>query len=69
MVDEMLIAGEALLPQYAHAIPAAKQRLAKKTVATRDWEGAARVAVRPVEAMRADSASKKEAQTKRKAAS
>ena len=67
MVDEMLVAGAALLPQYKEAIPAAKQRLTKKTVATRDWQGAARLEVRPVEAMRNAEAEKKEAQAKRKA--
>lgn len=55
MVDEMLVAEAAWLPQYAHAIPDARRRLARKTVATRDWQGAARVAVRTVEAMRAES--------------
>ena len=67
MVDEMLVAGADLLPQYMHAIPAAKQRLTKKTVATRDWQGAARLDVRPVEAMRSAEAKKKEAQAKRNA--
>ena len=66
MVDEMLVAGADLLPQYKEAIPAAKQRLSKKTVATRDWQGAARLDVRPVEAMRAADTKKKEAQAKRK---
>lgn len=42
MVDEMLVAGESWLPQYAEAIPAAKERLSKGTVKTRDWAGAAR---------------------------
>ena len=69
MVDEMLVAQAAWLPQYAHAIGDAKQRLATKTVATRDWQGAARLAVRPVEAMRAEAAKRKEAQSPRKAAS
>jgi alpha-galactosidase len=67
MVDEMLVAGADLLPQYKHAIPAAKQRLTKKSVATRDWKGAARLDVRPVEAARKEAATKKEAQAKRKA--
>lgn len=43
MVDEMVVAGEAWLPQYADAIPAAKERLAKGTVVTKAWEGAARL--------------------------
>ena len=42
MVDEMLVAGAEWLPQYAHAIDDAKRRLSRKTVATRDWRGAAR---------------------------
>jgi alpha-galactosidase len=41
MVDEMLVAQAAWLPQYAHAIPDAKERLARATVKTRDWAGAA----------------------------
>ena len=41
MVDEMLVAQAAWLPQYAHAIPAAKERLARATVKTHDWAGAA----------------------------
>jgi alpha-galactosidase len=42
MVDEMLVAQAAWLPQYAHAIEPARLRLAKGTVPTRDWQGAAR---------------------------
>ena len=53
MVDEMLVAQAQWLPQYAQAIPAAKERLAKKTVATRDWQGAARRQTRSVEELRA----------------
>ena len=41
MVDEMVVAQAKWLPQYAHAIPAAKERLAHATVKTRDWVGAA----------------------------
>ena len=52
MVDEMLVAQAEWLPQYADAIPAAKQRLARATVATRNWSGAARRAVRPIEDVR-----------------
>ena len=44
MVDEMVVAQAQWLPQYADAIPAAKARLAKSTVKTRDWQGAARQA-------------------------
>ncbi len=42
MTDEMLVAQSEWLPQYADAIPAAKERLAKSTVKTREWAGAAR---------------------------
>ena len=62
MVDEMLVAQAQWLPQYAHAIDGARQRLTHKTVATRDWQGAARREVRPVEAMRAETAKRKEAE-------
>jgi alpha-galactosidase len=52
MVDEMVVAQAQWLPQYQDAIPAAKERLAKATVKTRDWEGAARKRVRSVEELR-----------------
>lgn len=52
MVDEMVVAQAQWLPQYAAAIPAAKERLARATVKTRDWEGAARKRVRSVEELR-----------------
>ena len=32
MVDEMVVAGAQWLPQYAEAVPAAKERLAKGTI-------------------------------------
>jgi alpha-galactosidase len=53
MVDEMLVAQAAWLPQYAEAIPAARERLKNPRVRTRDWEGAARLKVRSVEDVRA----------------
>lgn len=53
MVDEMLVAQAAWLPQYAHAIPAAAERLKSPKVKTRDWAGAARLDVRSVEDLRA----------------
>ncbi len=53
MVDEMLAAQAKWLPQYTDAIPAAKERLKNPRVATREWEGAARVAVRSVDEVRA----------------
>src|SRR5690606_7413462 len=48
MVDEMVVAQAQWLPQYAEVIPAARERLAKSTVKTREWEGAARRVVRSV---------------------
>jgi alpha-galactosidase len=42
MVDEMLVAQAQWLPQYADAIPAARERLARGTVKTKEWSGAAR---------------------------
>ena len=52
MVDEMLVAQAPWLPQYAHAIPAAKERMRNPKVKTREWAGAARKQVRSVEEMR-----------------
>jgi alpha-galactosidase len=52
MVDEMVVAQARWLPQYADAIPAAKARLERATVKTRDWQGAARKHVRSVEELR-----------------
>jgi alpha-galactosidase len=52
MVDEMLVAQAEWLPQYAHAIPAAKERMRNPKVKTREWQGAARQHVRSVEEMR-----------------
>ena len=52
MVDEMVVAQAQWLPQYAGAIEGAKARLAKGTVKTRDWQGAARKVVRSVEELR-----------------
>jgi alpha-galactosidase len=52
MVDEMVVAQAQWLPQYKDAVPAAKERLAKGTVKTRDWQGAARKTVRSVEELR-----------------
>lgn len=53
MVDEMLVAQAKWLPQYAHAIPEAEERLKSPKVATREWRGAARKIVRGVEELRA----------------
>lgn len=58
MVDEMLVAQAQWLPQYADAIPAAKERLKNPKVKTKDWEGAARLKVRSVEDLRAAKAKK-----------
>lgn len=52
MVDEMLVAQAAWLPQYADAIPAARDRLKTPRVKTRDWDGAARQATRNVTQLR-----------------
>ena len=69
MVDEMLVAQAPWLPQYAGAIDDARQRLTHKTVKTRDWQGAARLEVRPIEAMRSENAKRKEVEAARKVAS
>lgn len=53
MVDEMVVAQERWLPQYAAAIPGARERLRTPKVRTREWEGAVRLKVRDVEEMRA----------------
>lgn len=52
MVDEMLVVQAEWLPQFAEAIPAAKDRVAASTVKTRDWNGAARQAERSIEDVR-----------------
>lgn len=52
MVDEMLVAQARWLPQYAHAIPAAKERLANAKLPTRDWQGAARRKARTINELR-----------------
>lgn len=52
MVDEMLVAQARWLPQYADAIPAAKERLKNPKVKTREWDGAARQVTRNVEQLR-----------------
>lgn len=54
MVDEMVVAQAAWLPQYAHAVAGAKERLARGTVRTREWKGAASREVRPLEEVRAE---------------
>lgn len=54
MVDEMLVAQARWLPQFAHEIPAARERLSKSTVKTRNWEGSSRREVRSIEELRAD---------------
>jgi len=67
MVDEMLVAQAQWLPQYAHALDGARQRLAKGTVKTRDWQGAARREVRQIEVVRAEHAQRKSAEAARRA--
>ncbi len=59
MVDEMVVAQAKWLPQFAGEIDGAKARLAKATVKTRDWQGAARRDVRTVDVVRAESAKKR----------
>lgn len=57
MVDELLVAQEAWLPQYGAAIRAAKERLSKgKKIQTRDYQGAARLKTKTVDEMRKDKA-------------
>jgi len=54
MVDEMLVAQAKWLPQYAASVPAAKERLGRMTVKTKEWQGAARRAARVLEGTPAD---------------
>jgi alpha-galactosidase len=58
MVDEMLVAQAAWLPQYAHAIGAAKARLASAPTRKTDRKGAATRPMRSVEELRAARAEK-----------
>jgi alpha-galactosidase len=58
MVDELLVAQAKWLPQYADAIPAAKERLKNPKVKTREWKGAARLDVRSVDELRAAKAAR-----------
>lgn len=52
LVDEMLVAGEAWLPQYVDAIAAAKERLASgDLIPTKSFAGAARLKIKTVEEM------------------
>lgn len=62
MVDEMLVAQAQWLPQYAHAIPEARRRLEAPRVPTRDWSGAARQEIRPVESLRREAQRRKPAE-------
>jgi len=55
MADEMLVAGEAWLPQYGKAIESAKHHLSNDPlVPTRDYQGAARLSVKTVAEMQAE---------------
>ena len=54
MVDEMVVAQAEWLPQYAHAVDAARDRLSRATVKTREWKGVASRPVRPLEQVRAE---------------
>ena len=53
MVDELLVAQSEWLPQYAAAIPAARERLANAAPSLRASGGAARLPTRSVEELRA----------------
>jgi alpha-galactosidase len=53
LVDEMLVAEAAWLPQYEGAIDGAKARLAGRRLPTRASQGAARLAVRSIDELRA----------------
>jgi len=57
----MVVAQARWLPQYADAVPAAKERLANSKVKTREWEGAARRHVRSIEELRVEKAALKQA--------
>jgi alpha-galactosidase len=59
MVDEMLVTEAAWLPQYADAIDGARARLARGTVKTRDWKGAAWREARGIEAIKQEKANTK----------
>ncbi|MBI4979585.1 MAG: alpha-glucosidase/alpha-galactosidase [Spirochaetes bacterium] len=63
MTDEMLVAGEEWLPQYAKAIAAAKKRLtAGNLIATKKgYAGAVRIAVKSVDDMRKERSAAKKA--------
>jgi len=55
MVDDMLIAGEQWLPQYAKAVAEAKRRQKSgRRIPTRDFAGAARLHTKTVEEMEQD---------------
>jgi alpha-galactosidase len=60
MVDEMLVTQAQWLPQYEDSISAAKERLARSTLRTRDWSGAARREIRSVDEIRSETIRKKE---------
>lgn len=53
LVDELLVAQAEWLPQYAHAVPEARQRLSRAAERPRASEGAARLKTRSVEELRA----------------
>ena len=56
MVDELLVAQAEWLPQYAHAIPGARERMSRAKKNVRASQGAARLATRSVEQLRAERA-------------
>ena len=61
MTDEMLVAQAQWLPQYKHAIPEARKRLAScKRLGTRKWAGAARLHTKTVAEIRAEMKKRKQ---------
>lgn len=57
MVDEFLVAQARWLPHYARHVAGAGERLAKATVKTRDWQGAARREPRSISHLQASTES------------
>ena len=59
MIDEMLVAQEAWLPQYAEAIAQAKVNLSGELIPTKDYKGAARLRQKTVEEVSAEREARK----------
>jgi alpha-galactosidase len=61
LTDEMLVAQAQWLPQYKHAISAAKKRLAtEKPLGTQKWKGAARLRTKTIAEMKKDAQKNRE---------